>query len=128
MAHRFEDMLTILEHEPCAREGLLYGVGAGGAAAFLGLFKRGSLITAGNWGFLTFGVVAIASKQVCHYYQAQRRARNRLRLGIRPDGSLINVKNFKPDSTNVQNFKPDGANVQNFKPDSPAGDKPGNSD
>ncbi|KAJ1834014.1 hypothetical protein IWW55_007108 [Coemansia sp. RSA 2706] len=83
-AHNTRDMASLLEWEPCARDGLLYGVGAGTAAAFLGLFKRGSLISAGNWGFATFAVVGIAGKHLCHYQKAHRRARIRTLLGMKP--------------------------------------------
>ncbi|KAJ2822249.1 hypothetical protein IWW50_004292 [Coemansia erecta] len=111
-AHRFEDLTRILEHEPCAREGLLYGIGAGTGAAFLGLLKRGSLVSAGNWGFLTFGVMAIASKQLCHYQQSRRRARNRTLLGIALDADSNNVENFKPSATTQ---KPNATTAENSK-------------
>ncbi|KAJ2851512.1 hypothetical protein IWW36_000996 [Coemansia brasiliensis] len=100
-AHRFQDMTSLLEWEPCAREGLLYGVASGTCAAFLGLFKRGSLISAGNWGVVTFAVIGVAGKQLCDYQRAYRRARTRTMLGM-----------DKP------------AKVANFTPDKPASNKP----
>ncbi|KAJ2633197.1 hypothetical protein H4R22_000698 [Coemansia sp. RSA 1290] len=103
-AHRFQDMTSLLEWEPCARDGLLYGVGAGTCAAFLGLFKRGSLISAGNWGVLTFGIVGIAAKHLCDYQRAYRRARIRTMLGMdRP----AKVANFTPDKPASDKSKDD---------------------
>ncbi|KAJ2744193.1 hypothetical protein GGI20_003154 [Coemansia sp. BCRC 34301] len=68
-------MRNVLKTEPCAREGLLYGMGVGTAVAVLRIFKGRSMVSAGNWGFVAFGVVAVVAKQLCHFQYAHQSAK-----------------------------------------------------
>ncbi|KAJ2779577.1 hypothetical protein H4R18_003933 [Coemansia javaensis] len=81
-AHRLDGLTSVVNTEPCAREGLLYGIGTGIGAGVLGFFKRGSVLSAGNWGVAAFVAVAIAAKQLCHFHRAHQHAKNRTLLEL----------------------------------------------
>ncbi|KAJ2797951.1 hypothetical protein H4R20_004997 [Coemansia guatemalensis] len=95
-AHSFGDLRNVVRNEPCAREGLLYGLGSAAAAAMLGLFKRGSLLSAGNWGVATFAVIAVAAKQLCHFQRAHEHAMARTLLDKHDGSGSPNVDGFRP--------------------------------
>ncbi|KAJ2772737.1 hypothetical protein IWQ57_001637 [Coemansia nantahalensis] len=102
-AHDFGDMMGVLNTEPCAREGLLYGLGAGIGAGVLGFFKRGRVLSAGNWGVAGFLVVAVAAKQLCHFQRAHEHAKLQtiIEEGMSKHKAAPAVAGFepRPDST-----------------------------
>ncbi|KAJ2613343.1 hypothetical protein H4S08_002276 [Coemansia sp. RSA 1365] len=106
MSSSFGDLKSVVRSEPCAREGLLYGLGSGAAAAMLGLFKRGSLLSAGNWGVTAFAVVAVAAKQLCHFQHAHERAIARTLLDKHNNSTGFNVDGFRPAAPPVNQPPP----------------------
>ncbi|KAJ2161821.1 hypothetical protein GGF46_001129 [Coemansia sp. RSA 552] len=98
-AHNVDDMTSVLKQVPCAREGLLYGISAGTGAGILGFLKRGRLISAGNWGFVTFAVVAVLAKQLCHFQRMHQHARNRMMLEAQSKPEPTVVDGFEPASS-----------------------------
>ncbi|KAI8817562.1 uncharacterized protein EV422DRAFT_570609 [Fimicolochytrium jonesii] len=56
-----EFKLANVTKSPCAVKGLLYGIGAGDDQS------PGRALSAGNWGFMTFGVVSTISWEFCRY-------------------------------------------------------------
>ncbi|KAJ1647727.1 hypothetical protein J3B02_003786 [Coemansia erecta] len=98
MAHRWDDLANVLHEEPCAREGLLYGIGTGVGVGVLRFIRTGRGINAGNWAVGTFAVVAIVAKKLCHYQQMHQRAKTRTLLEMQSKVSA-RVKGFEPGST-----------------------------
>ncbi|KAJ1859628.1 hypothetical protein H4R99_006358 [Coemansia sp. RSA 1722] len=99
-AHRWDDLTNVLHEEPCAREGLLYGIGTGLGVGLLRFIRTGRGINAGNWAVGTFAAVAVAAKHLCHYQQMHQRAKTRTLLEMQSKVSA-RVKGFKPESDNV---------------------------
>ncbi|KAI9011134.1 hypothetical protein BC832DRAFT_529413, partial [Gaertneriomyces semiglobifer] len=52
---------------PCARQALLYGIGAGVALAATRFLATRRLLSSGNWGFASFGAVSMLSWEFCRY-------------------------------------------------------------
>ncbi|KAI8325654.1 hypothetical protein GQ54DRAFT_301670 [Martensiomyces pterosporus] len=71
---------------------------AGVGVAILRFFKRGSVMSAGNWGVLTFAGVAVVAKKLCHFQQAHQRAKVRTLLDMQSTVNQPKVKGFEPDS------------------------------
>ncbi|KAJ2688101.1 hypothetical protein IWW39_002444 [Coemansia spiralis] len=93
-AHSFKDLRNVLSTEPCAREGLLYGIGVGATVAVLRVFKGRSFVNAGNWGFLSFALVAVAAKKLCHFQYAHQSAKLNTLFEMQSKNSP-NVKGFQ---------------------------------
>ncbi|KAJ1808868.1 hypothetical protein LPJ56_004559, partial [Coemansia sp. RSA 2599] len=94
-AHRWGDLTNVLHEEPCAREGLLYGIGTGLGVGLLRFIRTGRGINAGNWAVGSFAVVAIVAKKLCHYQQKHQRAKTRTLLEMQSKVSA-RVKGFEP--------------------------------
>ncbi|KAJ2388795.1 hypothetical protein GGI05_003682, partial [Coemansia sp. RSA 2603] len=95
-AHDWNDFKNVLKEEPCAREGLLYGIGSGVGVGFLHFVRNGRPLSAGNWAIGTFAVVAIAAKKLCHYQRAHQRSK-----------ALTLLEMQSKLSTRVQGFEAD---------------------
>ncbi|KAJ2491812.1 hypothetical protein IWW37_002011 [Coemansia sp. RSA 2050] len=93
-AHSFKDLRSVLDTEPCAREGLLYGIGVGTTVAVLRVFKGRSFGSAGNWGILSFALVAVIAKKLCHFQYAHQSAKLNTLLEMQSKNSP-NVKGFR---------------------------------
>ncbi|KAJ3180117.1 Cytochrome c oxidase assembly protein cox20, mitochondrial [Irineochytrium annulatum] len=52
---------------PCNINSTLYGLSAGGLVAGSRYFFRRNAMSAGSWGMVTFGVVAMASWELCRF-------------------------------------------------------------
>ncbi|KAJ2812972.1 hypothetical protein GGI24_006600, partial [Coemansia furcata] len=94
-AHSFNDMRNVLKTEPCAREGLLYGMGVGTTVAVLRVFKGRSLVSAGNWGIVAFGLVAVVAKKLCHFQYAHQSAKLNTLFEMQSKRAVPNVKGFQ---------------------------------
>ncbi|KAJ1665455.1 hypothetical protein EV178_003242 [Coemansia sp. RSA 1646] len=70
-----DDLSTKLRKEPCAREGYLYGMSIGVGVAVLRFVKKGSLLSAGNWGVVAFAVGSVVSKKLCCFQRAHYHAK-----------------------------------------------------
>ncbi|KAJ1919316.1 hypothetical protein H4219_002078 [Mycoemilia scoparia] len=60
---------------PCAREGLMYGIGTGFVAGVLRFIQKGNVMSAGNWAVGTFVAVAIIGKEACHFQRRHQHAK-----------------------------------------------------
>ncbi|KND02143.1 uncharacterized protein SPPG_02636 [Spizellomyces punctatus DAOM BR117] len=52
---------------PCSRKALLYGIGGGTIIATTRFFVTRRLLSAGNWGFASFGAISMLSWEFCRY-------------------------------------------------------------
>ncbi|KAJ1796067.1 hypothetical protein LPJ59_003973 [Coemansia sp. RSA 2399] len=74
-AHKIDRFRDGLARTPCAREGLLYGTGIGAGVTIIRFVKKGSLLSAGNWGVVSFAIGAIVSKVLCGFQRAHYHAK-----------------------------------------------------
>ncbi|KAJ2786881.1 hypothetical protein GGI15_001150 [Coemansia interrupta] len=95
-AHRWDDFKNVLKEEPCAREGLIYGIASGIGVGLLHFVRNGRPVGAGNWAVGTFAAVAICAKKLCHYQQAHQRSKARTLLEMQSKLST-RVKGFEAD-------------------------------
>ncbi|KAJ1889330.1 hypothetical protein LPJ66_008090 [Kickxella alabastrina] len=99
-AHKWEDFKNTIQSEPCAREGLLYGVGTGFGVGVLRFIRTGNALNAGNWAVLAFAGVAVAAKKLCHFQQSHQRAKTRTLLEMQSKVAA-RVKDFEPSSSDA---------------------------
>ncbi|KAJ1960820.1 hypothetical protein GGI12_003595 [Dipsacomyces acuminosporus] len=98
VAHSWDDLKSVAHNEPCAREGFLYGIVSGVGVAVLRFFKRGNVMSAGNWGVLTFAGVAVVAKKLCHFQQAHQRAKVHTLLEMQSKVQQPIIKGFEPEN------------------------------
>ncbi|KAJ2721579.1 hypothetical protein GGI07_003870 [Coemansia sp. Benny D115] len=97
-AHRWDDFTNVLHSEPCAREGLLYGIGVGFCVGVVRFTQRGRPLSAGNWAVGAFALTAIVAKRLCHYEHSHQRAKNQTLLEAQTRIAESRIKGFDPQT------------------------------